>query len=154
MERRLPLFLALLCAAAALRTGAAAAADVEPCKVLTESDVRRVLGAEWKFVESVSGDAVCGYMGATNAFTTITLYYSEDGAAPILEMRRKMAGERATPLPGPGGGAFRFATPMANVIVFGRGDWTAQLDLTLAASPDTGLLDRLAKRAYDRLPEE
>ena len=70
---------------------AATAADVEPCKVLTASDVRRVLGPEWKFVESVSGDAVCGYMAATNAFTTLTLYYSEDGAGSVLAMRRTMA---------------------------------------------------------------
>jgi hypothetical protein len=41
---------------------------------------------------------------------------------------------------------------MANVILFGKGDWTAQLDLTIAASTDTALLDRLARRAYDRLP--
>ena len=128
------------------------AADVEPCNILTASDVRRVLGPEWKFVESVSGDAVCGYMAATNAFTTITLYYSEDGAGSVLAMRRKMAGERATLAEGPGAGAFRFSTPLANVILFGKGDWTAQLDLTIAASADTALLDRLARRAYDRLP--
>ena len=146
-------FLVTLTAAAALAAGGhAAAADVSPCKVLTESDVRRVLGAGWKFVESVSGDEVCGYMGATNAFTTITLYYSEDGADAILAMRRKMAGDRATPVEGPGAGAFRFTTPMATVILFGKGEWTAQLDLTLAASTDTSLLDRLARRAYDRLP--
>jgi hypothetical protein len=146
-------FLASLAAVAALASpGVAAAAGLEPCKVLTESDVRRVLGSEWKFVESVSGDEVCGYMGATNEFTTITLYYSEDGADSILAMRRKMAGGRATALDGPGAGAFRFTTPMATVMLFGKGDWTAQLDLTLAASTDTALLDRLAKRAYDRLP--
>ena len=114
---------AVLASAAA---DAATAADVEPCKVLTPSDVRRVLGPEWKFVDSVSGDAVCGYMAATNAFTTITLYHSEDGAGSVLEMRRKMAGERATPTEGPGAGAFRFSTPMANVILFGKGEWTAQ----------------------------
>lgn len=142
-----------LAAVLALAAGqAATAADVEPCKVLTPADVRRVLGPEWKLVESVSGDAVCGYMAATNAFTTLTLYYSEDGAESILAMRRKMAGERATPADGPGTGAFRFSTPMANVILFAKGDWTAQLDLTIAASTDTALLDRLAKRAYDRLP--
>ena len=149
--RRL-LLVSLAAAGGLAATSPAIAADVDPCQVLRESDVRRVLGREWKFVESVSGDAVCGYMGATNAFTTITLYYSEDGAAPILEMRRKMAADRAVPLAGPGAGAFRFATPLANVILFGKGDWTAQLDLTLAASSDTALLDRLAKRAYDRLP--
>jgi hypothetical protein len=63
-----------------------------------------------------------------------------------------MAGDRATPLPGPGAGAFRFSTPLANVLLFGKGEWMAQLDLTLAASTDTAILDRLAKRAYDRLP--
>src|SRR5262245_44462760 len=152
MARHTRPFRGLPFAAAFFLSGPVLAADLAPCEVLTASDVRRVLGKEWTFVESVSGDAVCGYMGATNAFTTITLYYSEDGAAPILDMRRKMAGERATPLPGPGAGAFRFATPMANVILFGKGEWTAQLDLTLAASADTALLDRLAKRAYDRLP--
>ena len=149
-SRRFLLPLAAILAFAA--ADSAIAADVEPCKVLTPSDVRRVLGPEWRFVESVSGDAVCGYMAATNAFTTITLYYSEDGAGSVLAMRRKMAGERATSAEGLGAGAFRFATPMANVILFGKGDWTAQLDLTIAASTDTVLLDRLARRAYDRLP--
>jgi len=152
MERRLRFRFVPAVALAFTVMSAAVAADVEPCKVLTEADVRRVLGSEWKFVESVSGDAVCGYMAATNAFATITLYYSEDGATPVLDMRRKMAGDRATPVEGLGAGAFRFATPMANVVVFGKGSWTAQLDLTLAASEDTSLLDRLAQRAYDRLP--
>jgi hypothetical protein len=137
---------------AALAAFACAAAEVEPCKVLTESDVRRALGPEWKFVESVSGDEVCGYMGATNAFTTLTLHYYEEGAAPTLTMRRKMIGDRAISLEGPGDGAFRFSTPLANVLLFGKGGWVVQLDLTLAASGDTAILDRLAKRAYDRLP--
>jgi hypothetical protein len=152
MKRSCRFILPMAAALALAAADVSIAADVEPCKVLSPSDVRRVLGPDWKFVESVSGDAVCGYMAATNEFATITLYHSEDGAGSVLAMRRKMVGERAMPSEGPGAGAFRFSTPMANVILFGKGDWTAQLDLTTAASTDTALLDRLARRAYDRLP--
>ena len=130
----------------------AAAADPIPCQVLTEADVKGVLGAEWQASPSSSKTDACEYRGSGGKSVTLVLTEDSSAAASMLGTRRQMAGGRAKPVAGPGVGAFRLDTPTANAIVFGRGKWVAQIDAAPSTASDPGTLDRLAKMAYDRLP--
>jgi hypothetical protein len=136
--------------ALAILPGAAQA--LEPCKVLTEADVRAALGGEWKTWTDLSGEDVCAFQGSPSAIVSLTLASDPMGAARILEARRTLAGDKVKPADGPGDGAYRLAMPAANVIVFGKGDTVVQLEVSYAASKDTAVVDRLAKTAYERLP--
>jgi hypothetical protein len=130
----------------------AAATAVPPCQVLTEADVRAALGGEWRVWEDLSGDEVCAFQGSPAAIISLTLASDPMGATRILELRRQAAGDKAMQATGPGEGAYRLAMPSANVIMFGKGDTVAQLEVSYAASKDATVVDKLAKAAYDRLP--
>jgi hypothetical protein len=140
------------CAVLALVMPLAAARALEPCKVLTEADVRAALGGQWQVWTDLSGEDVCAFQGSPSAIVSLTLASDPMGAARILEARRTMAGDKAQPADGPGDGAYRLAMPAANVIMFGKGDTVVQLEVSYAASKDVAVVDRLAKIAYDRLP--
>jgi hypothetical protein len=137
----------------ALAGPAATAAALAPCDVLTEGDLRAALGGAWQSVEPiVSKDEACAYKGESSSFATLLLTEDSAGADVILAARRQMAGDKAKSADGPGTGAYRFNAPNANVIVFGKGNWVAQIEVAVAASKDPAKLDRLARAAYDRLP--
>lgn len=149
MKKKARASIALLAVAAPV----AAAAALAPCEVLTEADVRAALGGAWQSVEPiVSKDEACAYKSPPESFATLLLTEDSAGAAMILAARRQMAGDKAKPADGPGAGAYRFNAPNANVIVFGKGNWVAQIEVAVAASKDPSVLDELAKAAYDRLP--
>jgi hypothetical protein len=139
----------MACLAAAT---SAAAADPIPCQVLTEADVKGVLGVDWQAFPSMSKTDACAYRGSGGKLVTLVLTEDSSAAASMLGTRRQMAGNKAKPAAGPGVGAFRLDTPMANAIVFGRGKWVAQIDVAPPTASDAGILDRLAQMAYDRLP--
>ena len=62
-----PLAAALLFA----RPDAAIAAELAPCEALAESDVRGVLGANWKRNEAFSKGEACVYQGSPNAIALV-----------------------------------------------------------------------------------
>ena len=131
----------------------AMAADLKPCEVLTEADVRAVFGAEWKRVGMMLSESeVCAYQSSPTNVVTLLLTHDGSGADYILAGRKKMAGNKAQSATGSGAGACRVSTPTANAIVFGKGEWVGQIEVTPAATKDLSVLDRLTKTAYDRLP--
>jgi hypothetical protein len=143
---------ALLCAAL---LGLAAAGDAtakSPCELLTEADVRGALGGQWQVWQDLSSSEVCAFQGSETAVITLTTFSDPMGAATMLDIRRTAAGDKASAAEGLGPGAYRLAMPSANVILFGKGDTVAQLEVSFAASPDAAVAERLAKSAYDRLP--
>ena len=135
-----------------LATWSLAADALEPCKLLTEADIRAALGGQWQVWQDLSGDEVCAYQGSPTAIASLTLFDDPMGAEKILEVRRQLAGDRAKPVSGPGKGAYRLDMPTANVIMFGKGETVVQLEVSHAASRDPATLDRLAAIAYGRLP--
>jgi hypothetical protein len=138
---------------ACLATGATStAADLTPCEVLTESDVKNVLGVDWQPFPGLSKAEACAYRGSGGKFVTLILTPDSSAAGSMLATRRQMAGDKAKPAPGPGVGAYRISLPMANAIVFGKGNRVAQIEVGPPAASDSAILDRLAKLAYDRLP--
>ena len=128
------------------------AAAPEPCELLTLADVRAALGAQWTHNAKFSEGEVCAYQAAAVAAVSILLTSDAAGAASILAGRRQLAGSKATAAPGPGDGAYFVDTPWAIAIVFGNGDWVAQIEATPAATRDRAVLEKLAQAAYGRLP--
>lgn len=145
MLRHLAVLVASLWATAAL-------ADANPCAILTEADVRSVLGdGPWRVWQDLSSAEVCAFQRSPEAIVTLTLDSDPMGADKILEVRRQIAGDRATPAPGPGEGAYRVATPSGQALVFGAGDTVAQVEVSNGASGDPAVVDRLAQAVYARL---
>lgn len=144
--------LILILASTASVAPAARADGPAPCDVLTLADVKAVLGPPWMKNEDFSAGESCAYQAAPAATVAIILTSAPSGAAAMLEGRRKLAGAKAQPAPGPGEGAYRVTTPNAIAIVFGKGDHVAQVEATPAATHDWAVLDKLAQAAYGRLP--
>jgi hypothetical protein len=143
---------AILCAASLGLAAAGAAAAKSPCELLTEADVRGALGGQWRMWQDLSSEEVCAFQSSPTAIVSLTLAADPMGAVQILELRRTAAGDRAKAVDGLGEGAYRLAMPSANVVMFGKGDTVAQLEVSFDASPDAAVAERLAKSAYDRLP--
>lgn len=127
------------------------AADPAPCQVLTEDDVKNVLGVDWQPSPALSKSDTCAYRGGGKS-VTLTLSTDSSASGSMLTTRRQMAGDKAKSAAGPGTGAFHTSLPMSNAIVFGKGGRVAQIEASPAAASDSAILDRLAKLAYDRLP--
>jgi hypothetical protein len=141
--------LVLACLAAA---SPVAAADPAPCDVLTETDVKNVMGVDWRSTPSLSRSGACAYTGSGGRFVTLILSEDSSGSGSMLATRRQMAGDKAKPAVGPGTGAFSMSLPTANALVFAKGKHVAQIEVGPSTASDSGTLDRLARMAYDRLP--
>jgi hypothetical protein len=128
------------------------AADPTPCQVLSEEDVKNVMGVDWQPFPSLSKSEACAYRGSGGKFVTLILTADSSASGSMLATRRQMAGDKAKPAPGPGTGAYRLSLPMANAIVFGKGSRVAQIETGPPTASDSAILDRLARMAYDRLP--
>jgi len=141
--------------AAALALGmvaGAADAQISPCKLLTKEDVKAALGGEWQVWEDMGSEEVCVFQNSPTTIVTLTLFTDPSGAANILQVRKQLAGASAFPVTGLGDDAFRLAMSSANSIVFGKDKTVARLEVATAVTSDTGLLERLARTAYERMP--
>jgi hypothetical protein len=152
MSRTIHALKSLLCAASLGIAAAGDAAAKSPCELLTAADVRGALGGQWQVWQDLSSSEVCAFQGSQTAVITLTTFSDPMGAATMLDIRRTAAGDKASAAEGLGPGAYRVATPSANVVLFGKGDTVAQLEVSFAASPDAAVAEQLARSAYDRLP--
>jgi hypothetical protein len=143
---------ALVCAAALLLLAPAAQADLSPCKLLTASDVQGALGGQWQVWQDLSSDEVCAFQSSPTSVISLTLASDPMGAATMLELRRAGAGDKARSVSGLGEAAYAIAMPSANVVMFGKGNTVAQLEVSFAASQDPAIAEKLAQAAYARMP--
>jgi hypothetical protein len=130
----------------------AGAEDPTPCQVLAETDVKNVVGDDLQPFPAQSRSGACAYRGSGGKLVTLTLSEDSSASGSMMATRRQMAGDKASPAPGPGTNAYRISLPTANAIVFGKGRYVAQIELGPPSASDSGTLDRLARLAYDRLP--
>ena len=128
-----------------------AVAQVSPCKLLTKDDVKAALGGEWQVWEDMGSEEVCVFQNSPTSIVTLTLFTDPSGAANILQVRKQLAGASAFPVTGLGDDAFRLGMSSANSIIFGKDKTVARLEVATAVTSDTGLLERLARTAYERM---
>jgi hypothetical protein len=141
-----------ICAAALLLAGTAAQAELSPCKLLTAADVQGALGGQWRVWQDLSSDEVCAFQSSPSSVISLTLASDPMGAARMLELRKAGAGDKAKDVASLGEGAYALVMPSANVVMFGKGDTVAQLEVSFAASPDAAIAQKLAQAAYERMP--
>lgn len=150
MNNRHLAFLAVFAMAAA--RAQAPAADIAPCKLLTEDDVKGALGGTWQVWQDMGEEEVCVFQASPTSLVTLTLHHDPAGAAKILDVQRELVGTGAIPVEGLGAGAFRLKMSSANNIFFGKGQNAARVEVSNEASTDTAILEKLAQAVYARLP--
>ena len=151
MNRTQELLIAFTAALALGALSSPADAQVSPCKLLTKDDVKAALGGEWQVWEDMGSEEVCVFQASPTTIVTLTLFTDPSGAANILQVRKQLAGASAFPVTGLGDDAFRLGMSSANSIIFGKDKTVARLEVATAVTSDTGLLERLARTAYERM---